>query len=135
MAFFEANAANLDDLYDQLVKLRHGMARKLGFATYTPLGYRRLRRVDYGPDDVARYREQVATHVVPLVGRLLEARRAENGWDRLRFWDEALVDPAGNPKPAGDHDMLVARARTMFDGMDPRLAAFYGRCATAASWI
>ncbi|WP_158928712.1 M3 family oligoendopeptidase [Acidisphaera sp. S103] len=123
--FFAANGDELDGLYDQLVKLRHGMAVKLGFSTYTPLGYRRLRRVDYGPDDVVRYREQVVRHVVPLVGRLLEARRAENGWDRLRFWDEALVDPAGNPKPAGDHDVLVAAAQVMFDGMDPRLAAFY----------
>jgi M3 family oligoendopeptidase len=124
--FFADHADTLDDLYDQLVRLRHGMARKLGFATYTPLGYRRMRRVDYGPDDVARYREQVATHVVPLVGRLLEARRVENGWDRVRFWDEALVDPAGNPKPVGDHDTLVARAADMFEGMDQRLAAFYG---------
>jgi M3 family oligoendopeptidase len=123
--FFAANGAELDALYDQLVKLRHGMALKLGFSTYTPLAYRRLRRVDYGPDEVARYRDQVVQHVVPLVGRLLEARRVENGWDKLRFWDEALVDPAGNPKPAGDYDMLVGAAQTMFDGMDPRLAAFY----------
>ena len=56
-----------------LVRLRHGMARKLGFATYTPLGYRRMRRVDYGPDDVARYREQVVHHVVPLVAPLAGA--------------------------------------------------------------
>jgi M3 family oligoendopeptidase len=124
-SFFEANAAELDDLYDQLVKLRHGMARKLGHQTFTPLGYRLLRRVDYGPDDVARYREQVLQHVVPLVARLLEARRARNGWDRLRFWDEALIDPAGNPRPIGDHDVLVERAQAMFDGMDPRLASFY----------
>jgi M3 family oligoendopeptidase len=123
--FFTANGDELDSLYDQLVKLRHGMAVKLGFSTYTPLGYRRLRRVDYGPDEVARYREQVVQHVVPLVGRLLEARRAENGWDQLRYWDEALIDPAGNPKPAGDHDMLVGAAQAMFDGMDSRLAAFY----------
>jgi M3 family oligoendopeptidase len=123
--FFAANAATLDELYDQLVKLRHGMARKLGFSTYTPLGYRRLRRVDYGPDEVAHYRQQVVRHVVPLVAKLLEARRVENGWDRLRFWDEALVDPAGNPKPAGDHDLLVAAAQSMFDRLDARLAAFY----------
>jgi M3 family oligoendopeptidase len=123
--FFEANAAELDSLYDQLVKLRHGMAVKLGFPTYTPLGYRRMRRVDYGPDDVARYRTQVAEHVVPLVASLLEQRRAENGWDRLRFWDESLVDPQGNPKPVGGHDDLVALAQTMFDRMDPRLADFY----------
>jgi M3 family oligoendopeptidase len=124
--WFASNTSTLDDLYDQLVRLRHGMARKLGFSTFTALGYRRMRRVDYGPDDVARYREQVATHVVPLVERMLEARRVKNGWDRLCFWDEALVDSAGNPKPIGDHDTLVARAQDMFESMDQRLAAFYG---------
>ena len=126
-AFFAAHGEELDSIYDQLVRLRHGMARKLGYPTYTPLGYRRMRRVDYGPDDVARYRDQVATHVVPLVARLLEDRRKANGWDRLRFWDEALIDPAGNPAPAGDHDFLVAQAQTMFDGMDPRLGSFFRR--------
>ncbi|MGE0419385.1 MAG: M3 family oligoendopeptidase [Acetobacteraceae bacterium] len=124
-AFFAANGAELDRIYDQLVKLRHGMAVKLGDATYTPLGYRRMRRTDYGPDDVAAYRRQVAETVVPLVSRLLERRRAENGWDRLYFWDEALIDPAGNPGPAGDHDDLVAQARTLFDRIDPRMGAFY----------
>lgn len=123
--YFDGNAATLDDIYDWLVKLRHGMARKLGFETYTPLGYRRLRRVDYGPGEVGRYRQEVVTHIVPLVARLLEARRAENHWGRLCYWDEALVDPAGNPKPAGGHDTLVAAAASMFDSMDPRLAAFY----------
>jgi M3 family oligoendopeptidase len=124
-SFFDQNGPELDDLYDRLVKRRHGMARKLGYDTYTPLGYRRMRRVDYGPEDVARYRQQVVQHVVPLVGRLLEARRAAHGWDKLRFWDEALIDPAGNPKPVGDHDMLVAAAEDMFAALDPRLAAFY----------
>jgi M3 family oligoendopeptidase len=124
-AFFAANGEELDTIYDQLVHLRDGMARKLGFASYTPLGYRRLRRVDYGPDEVARYREEVATYVVPLVARILEQRRREHGWDKLRFWDETLVDSAGNPKPAGDHDYLVAEAARMFEEIDPRLAGFY----------
>jgi M3 family oligoendopeptidase len=129
-AFFERHGPELDQIYQDLVRLRHGMARKLGFETYTPLGYRRMRRVDYGPDDVARYREQVVTHVVPLVARLLEQRRATFGWDRLRFWDEALIDPAGNPKPAGGHDFLVAQARTMFDAMDARMGGFFRQMET-----
>ena len=124
-AFFAANGAELDAIYAGLVTVRHRMATKLGYATYTPLGYKRLRRVDYGPDDVARYRDQVREHVVPLVAKLLEQRRVTFGWDRLRFWDEALVDPAGNPRPAGDPDFLMAQAQTMFDRMDPRLGAFY----------
>jgi M3 family oligoendopeptidase len=123
--FYAAHAEELDTIYDDLTRLRDGMARKLGYADYTPLGYRRLRRVDYGPDQVARYRDEVATHVVPLVARLMEARRREHGWDKLQYWDEALIDPAGNPKPAGGHDFLVAQAQSMFDDMDGRLGAFY----------
>lgn len=124
-AFFERHGAELDSLYAGLVTVRHRMATKLGYATYTPLGYKRLRRVDYGPDDVARYRDQVREHVVPLVAKLLERRRAEHGWDRLRFWDEALIDPAGNPKPAGNADFLTAQAQTMFDRMSRPLGDFY----------
>ena len=123
--YFETHAAALDRIYDELVKLRHGMARKLGFRTFTELGYRRMRRVDYGPGDVARYRQQIVAGVVPLVARLLEVRRNEHGWDTLRFWDEALIDPAGNPKPAGGHDELLDAAAAMFDGMHAGLAAFY----------
>jgi M3 family oligoendopeptidase len=124
-SFYEGHADELDETFDALVKLRHGMARTLGFESYTPLGYRNMRRVDYDAADVARYRDQVAEHVVPLVARILQQRTAAMGWDRLRFWDEALVDPAGNPKPAGNYDFLVDAAQTMFDELDPRLAAFY----------
>jgi M3 family oligoendopeptidase len=123
--FFAAHGEELDSIYDALVRLRTGMARKLGYPDFTPLAYRRMRRLDYGPADVARYREAVASHVTPLVARILEQRRARFGWDRLMFWDEALIDPEGNPKPAGDHDMLVGAAQVMFDRMDPRIAGFY----------
>jgi len=123
--FFEKNAAEFDEIYDKLVKLRHGMAKKLGFASYTELAYRKMRRVDYNAADVARYRDQVAEHVVPLVAQIMEARRAANGWDRLYVWDETLTDPAGNPKPAGGHDFLVEQAQKMFDAMSPDMAAFF----------
>lgn len=124
-SFFAEHGEELDTIYDQLVKLRHGMARKLGDDSFTALAYRRMRRLDYGPEEVARYREEIVARVVPLVADLLEARRAAHGWDRLRYWDEALIDPAGNPAPLGDHDALLDAAQAMFDGMDPRLATFF----------
>ncbi|MBB2204921.1 M3 family oligoendopeptidase [Gluconacetobacter takamatsuzukensis] len=123
--FFAAHGAELDRIYDQLVQVRHGMARTLGYETYTPLGYRRMRRVDYGPEDVARFREDVLAHVVPLVGAIVENRRLTMNWDRVHFWDESLIDPLGNPRPAGGHDLLLERAQTMFDRMGGDLGAFY----------
>ncbi|GAB6966464.1 M3 family oligoendopeptidase [Komagataeibacter kakiaceti JCM 25156] len=125
-AFFERNARQLDALFDQMVHLRHGMARTLGYDSYIPLAYRRMRRSDYGPADVARFRDDVRTHVVPLVHDILRQRCETMGWDVLYSWDEPLIDPHGNPRPAGGHDLLMARAQTMFDRMGGDLGAFFG---------
>jgi M3 family oligoendopeptidase len=124
-AFFAENAAEFDEIYDALVKLRTKMARTLGYESFTELGYRRMRRVDYNAADVAAYRAQVREHVVPLVARFYEQRRAAEGWEVFHAWDEPMVDPEGNVVPAGDENFLRAQAQKMFDAMDPDLAAFY----------
>ncbi len=123
--FFAEHGEEFDEIYDSLTRLRHGMAKTLGFENYIELGYRRMRRVDYDAADVARYRAQVVEHVVPLVAQILEARRVEHGWDKVYSWDEPLTDAQGNVAPAGDEAMLRAQAQKMFDGMNPELAAFY----------
>ncbi|GBR45045.1 M3 family oligoendopeptidase [Neokomagataea thailandica] len=125
--FFAENGAKLDDIYGRLVTLRDRMATTLGFKNFIELGYRRMRRTDYGPEQVAAFREKIRTHVTPLVQAILERRRLQMGWDRVQAWDEALIDPKGNPGPAGDHDVLVARAEEMFRALDESggMAEFY----------
>jgi M3 family oligoendopeptidase len=124
-SFFAENGAELDAIYDALVKLRHAIAEKLGDASFTALAYRRMRRLDYGPEQVARYREEIRTQVTPLVAELLEQRRRASGWERLMFWDEAFIDPEGNPGPVGDHDALLGAAQEMFDRMGSGLGGFF----------
>ena len=128
-AFFEENGAELDALYGKLVTLRDRMAKTLGFENYIELGYRRMRRTDYGPEQVAAFREKVLAYVTPLISSLIERRRLKMGWDKVMAWDEALIDLQGNPGPAGDHDLLVARAEGMFGDLDPsgEMADFYAR--------
>ena len=45
--WIKENEAKLDDIYDQLVKLRHEMAIKLGYDNFVELGYARMGRTDY----------------------------------------------------------------------------------------
>ena len=118
-SFFAAESEALDGVFDALVRLRHGLARDLGDADFVALGYRRMRRVGYGPDDVARFRDEIVRHVVPLVSRLMERRRTENGWDRLFAWDVPLIDPRGNPKPLGTTADLLDASQTVLDRLDP----------------
>lgn len=119
------HAAEFDDIYDQLVKVRHEMARKLGCENYIELGYRRMNRVDYNQADVEVFRQQVLDHVVPLVSDMFRDQQERLGVDPLMVWDEPVFDLAGNPRPEGDVAELTAKAATMFDAMNPELGAFY----------
>ena len=63
--FFADNKEKFDSIFDQLVKLRHQIALKLGFKNYVELGYVNMNRVDYNAEMVANFREQVRQFIVP----------------------------------------------------------------------
>ncbi len=123
--FFGEHGGVFDRIYDSLVRIRERMASKLGFAGFTPLGYDRMARTDYGPKDVAAYRRQILDHVVPLCAELKERQRERLGLDELMVWDEALQDPRGNPRPRAGSPGLHAAARAMFDEMGAGLGPFF----------
>jgi M3 family oligoendopeptidase len=123
--WYADNGAQLDRIYDDLVRLRHGMARKLKFRDFVELGYKRMIRVDYGQRDVEQFRAEVREHLVPLAVELRKRQAAALGVDKLMFWDDVVHDPQGNPAPHGEHDWMVARATEMFDAMSRDLGGFF----------
>ena len=124
-SFFGEHGDAIDGIFDALVGLRTGIAHGLGDDDFTALGYRRMRRVGYGPEEVARYRDEIVRHIVPLVARLMERRRIENGWDRMLAWDIPLVDPLGNPKPLDTMSDLLDASQTLFDRFDPTMGELH----------
>ena len=123
--WFADNSSELDRIYDDQVRLRDSMARKLGFGNFTELGYQRMSRIGYGPDEVATFRDEVREKVVPLCVELAEKQRQALGLEQLMFWDIAVHSSDGNPKPLGDHDWMVDRASEMFDEMGHGLDQFF----------
>ena len=96
--WFEEHADEFDDLYDKLVKLRHEIATTLGYNNFVELGYLRMGRSDYGPDEVANFRKQIVDHVVPIVTKMLEQKKAILELDHLYFYD-GINFKEGDPKP------------------------------------
>ena len=123
--FYASHAADLDRIYDELVHLRHAMARKLGFANFISLGYKRMHRVDFDQADVERYRDQVLRHIVPIATEIMRRRAKALGLSEIAYWDEALASPSGNPTPKGDHDWVVARGHVALAKVHPQIGDFY----------
>ena len=85
--WFSKNSAELDEIYDNLVKLRHRMATELGYKNFVQLGYMRMGRSDYGPEDVAKFRKQIVKNVVPVVKTLHAKKKVILGLDSIYFYD------------------------------------------------
>lgn len=124
-AWFGENAVELDRIYDEQVTLRHSMACKLGYDNFVDLGYQRMARVGYGPEEVCAFREEVKREVVPLCNQLANRQAQRLGVDTLMHWDECVHNPDGNPRPQGEHDWMIERAREMFKGMGHGLDDFF----------
>ncbi|PQO44918.1 M3 family oligoendopeptidase [Blastopirellula marina] len=123
--WFNENAQELDQLYDQMVQLRDSMAQKLKYNNYVELAYQKMSRIDYGQSDVDNYRREVREKIVPLCTEIRQRQSAELGLDPLMYWDEASHDPKGNPRPQGTYEHQIEQAQAMFDEIDPKLGSFF----------
>jgi len=123
--YFRDNQEAFDRIYDQLVKVRTTMARKLGFKNYVEMGYRRMERFDYNADMVRVYRDEVKKYMVPLVTALKERQKKRLGLDQLYYYDLDFMCNSGNPKPIGTADELVQKAARMYHELSRDSGIFF----------
>jgi len=117
--FFASNEATLDRIYDELVKLRTTIAKKLGYENFIQLGYDRMGRTDYGAKEVKTYRDQILSDIVPLVTELTERKAKRLGIEKPYHYDLTLSFLTGNPTPKGDVAWQVDKAKKMYAEMSP----------------
>jgi M3 family oligoendopeptidase len=126
-SFLEENEAAIDRIYDELVKIRSEIAKKLGYKNYVQLGYDRLGRTDYNALDVESYRKQVFEDVVPLAGELTARKAKRIGITNPKSYDLTLSFETGNPTPKGDRAWQVARAKKMYEELSDETGKFFNR--------
>lgn len=124
-ALYESISPKVDEIYGELVTLRAGMAKKLGFDSFIPMGYLKRRRYDYTAEDLKVFRKQVREVIVPACVKLYERQRQTLGIDKLHYYDESISRPEGNPAPIGGRDYMVAKAQEMYHELSPESGEFF----------
>ena len=115
----------IGDIYDQLVKLRNNIAKKLGFKNFVELGYLRLGRTDYDAKMVKGYRDQIKEVVVPVSEKLFKIQMKNLGIKNPQYYDYNLTFKSGNPTPKGDAKALVKAAKIMYEDLSKESAEFF----------
>lgn len=123
--FFLSIQDKLDELYDKLVKNRTLQAKKLGFETYTPLGYLRMQRNCYGREEIENLRRQVKEVWVPFAESIFEKRKERLGLSELSYTDEVVYSPKGNPQPEGTPEEILQAGLQMYEELSSETKEFF----------
>ncbi|MEF9933612.1 MAG: M3 family oligoendopeptidase, partial [Cetobacterium sp.] len=123
--FFEKNEEKFDELFDKLVKVRHKMAKKLGFDNFVELGYIRMLRTDYNAEMVSKFRSQVSEYIVPVASELFKRQKERLGLQELRYFDENFEFNSGNATPKGDSDFIMKNGILMYSELSKETDEFF----------
>ncbi|RQO31331.1 M3 family oligoendopeptidase [Taibaiella sp. KBW10] len=115
----------LDELFDQLLALRHQVALNAGFDNYRDYKFKALGRFDYTPEDCYQFHEAIKKHILPLQERLLEHRRKHLGLSELKPYDVDAVAEGEQPlKPFHNGQEMLEKSIQVFNQLGP----YFGEC-------
>ncbi len=125
-AWYNSKGKDLDRIYDELVQLRDGMGKKLGYSGYTQLGYYRMKRNCYTESDIDSFRQAVQTYLVPVAKKIYIRQAKRMGYDfPLSFADKDLAFRSGNPKPVGTPEEILAHGTQFYSELSPETREFW----------
>jgi len=113
----------IDEIYDELIKLRDQTAHNADCENYRDYAFKLYKRFDYTPRHCFDFHEAVEKCVVPLTRQLAEERREKLGVEILKPWDLS-VDPKGRPplRPFNTATELCDGVEKMLQHVSPALA-------------
>ena len=120
------DADKIDDLYEQMLTIRHQIALNAGFENFRDYAFVAKHRFDYTPSDCEDFHLAAEEVCVPL-GRILDKERKELlDVDSLRPWDLG-VDVHGRPplKPFENVDEMVDGTSRMFHKVSNELGIMF----------
>ncbi len=113
----------VDTIFDELIQLRHQIAKNAGFSSFTDYMFRKLGRFDYTQKDCEQFHEGIEKEIKPIYIKIMESRKRKMGLTSLRPWD-TVVNPENLPalKPFENGNDLLEKVIEMYQQIKPELA-------------
>ena len=109
-----------DGLFNQMVSLRHEVAKNAGFDNFRDFKFSAMGRFDYSPQDCFNFHESIEKAIMPISRGIVQRRAERMELEKLRPWDLS-VDPEGREplKPFEGGEALIQKSIAAFANVDP----------------
>ena len=128
------DSERLSEIFDELISIRHKMARNAGFESYTDYMFRAMHRFDYSKEDCIEFHDSIEKVCMPLLHQINSARVSSLGLDGLRPWDVnektgVGPDTEGKPplRPFENVEEMVSKLSVMFHEMSDVLGSMFDK--------
>ncbi|MBX7046771.1 MAG: M3 family oligoendopeptidase [Ignavibacteria bacterium] len=122
--YYSRRADKINDIFDELYKVRTTIAKKLGYENYLRLGYNLMNR-NFDYTDAQNFRNSIIKYVVPLTAKLKEKQRKRIGAETLEYYDIHFKFKTGNPMPQCSEDEIVENSRKMYAELSPETKEYF----------
>ncbi len=110
----------LNDLFSELIQLRHQVALNAGFKNYRDYKFDELGRFDYSVKDCFNFHESIAKEILPLAEASDLERKNKLQLDSLKPWDTDVDTEGKAPlKPFSNAEELTERSIECFTKVRP----------------
>lgn len=118
----------LNDLFNELIQLRHQIAVNAGFENYRDYKFEALGRFDYTKEDCFAFHRSIKSEIVPLVRQIQQKKLTKLGKGQFKPWDTDL-DPDGSAplKPFSSGQEMLKGTINILRKIDP----YFGNCIAA----
>lgn len=123
--YFESIEDKFDSVFDELVKVRDRIAKKLGYDNFVELGYIRMKRTEYNESDVVKFRDEVREKWIPLVYEFNNQKKKRLGIEELKYYDDDVEYPGWNMEPETDYDETIEAASKMYHELSKETGEFF----------
>jgi len=91
----------LNILYDDLIQLRHKIAKNAGCDNFRDYAFKMLGRFDYTPEDCFQFHDSIKKVVLPFIDEIEKERKTKLGYETLKPYD--LSVDTSNQAPLKPH--------------------------------
>lgn len=117
---FQSVEDELQDIMDELIKIRHQIAKNVGFENYRDYIFLKNERFDYTPADCKQLAQSIKKYIVPLQTKLYKDRKAKLNLSDFRPWDKRAIPFSQKAlKPTNSTSELLDKCNAILDKVSP----------------
>jgi oligoendopeptidase F len=110
----------LQDLMDELIQIRHQIAKNAGFKNYRDYMFKKYGRFDYTPTDCMQLAQSIKKYIVPLQAKIYQDRKTKLDLKDFRPWDKRAIPPSQKVlKPTNNTCELINKCTDILSNLSP----------------